>query len=201
MLTQEEIDQLVDEFDRETSGETACHSAIYCSCAEFIERTKKPGIFIWLTEYLGFSFVAWEIKRHTKNSYNHVMIQPEPGVLCSQDWTFRKTDPMKYLNGKYRVKLVRVPATPAQGGIIDAVASILMDIAPRYDWMGIIGFLFNRQKWIQFRSRYYCSEAVLSILNKAGMAITDTALSPGDIDRMIEKQEWEVAAIYDPLIK
>lgn len=168
------------------------------SLDEFMKKIAVEGIYIWLTEYKRFSFIAWEIKRHTKNDYNHAMIQTAPGLLCSQNWTFQTTSPEKYLGGKHRVKLIRVPCFPMQESVIQGIARLLVRQAPRYDWMGILGFLFKNQKRIQFRSRFYCSEAVLTILQEAGVYSGETALSPGDIDRMIEKQRWEVAGVYDP---
>ncbi len=164
---------------------------------QFIQRSAQPGIFIWLTDYLPFDFFAWEIKRHTKNNYNHAMIQTAPGFLCSQNWTFRVVNPGNYLRGKHRVKLIRVPVTPLQESVIQGMARLLVRQAPRYDWMGILGFLFKNQKRIQFRSRFYCSEAVLTILQEAGVHAGETALSPGDIDRMIEEWGWEVVSIYE----
>lgn len=167
------------------------------SIAEFMKKIEAEGIYIWLTEYKRFSFIAWEIKRHTKNSYNHVMIQPAPGQLYSQNWTFQTVPPKSYLTGKYRVKLICVPCTPIQVSMIKGFVYYLLRQSPRYDWLGILGFLFRNQKRIQFRSRFYCSEAVLTILQESGVYTGETALSPGDIDRMIEEQGWKVVGIYD----
>lgn len=164
----------------------------------FKQKIDADGVYVWLTDYLKWSWIAWEIKRHTKNRYNHAMIQTAPGYLCSQNWTFQHVDSTKYLQGRHRVKLIWVPCTPVQESVIQGMARLLVRLALRYDWRGILGFLLGRPKKIQFRSRFYCSEAVLTILQEAGVYLGATTLSPGDIDRMIDKQGWKLVGIYDP---
>jgi len=98
------------------------------------------------------SFFAWGIRLHEKGVYNHFMWLIRPGVLASQDMTFRTTSVTKYLEGRHRLKLVRGKywTKPIQ----TAIKLLLQEqldlplIQRLYDPLQIIGIAVGL-KWLQ----------------------------------------------------
>lgn len=160
-----------------------------------------PEIYIVLTDNLSKwglgSLFSRAIKEHTHGNYNHAMLMREPGMVISQDWQLREKLLDRYLHGTHRVKLIKVPTNRQEKILINETANKLLNKRPQYDWLGILGFLFNKRT-INFQSRYYCSELVLYILREAGKYNGSITQSPADINRFYKDFGWVCTAIYDP---
>lgn len=50
------------------------------------------------------SFLSWGIKAHQKGAYNHLMWMHKPGLVASQDLTFKESKIENYLKGSHRLK-------------------------------------------------------------------------------------------------
>jgi len=53
------------------------------------------------------SFFSWGIKLHQHGVYNHFMWLVRPGILATQDTTFKEVPIEKYLEGNHRLKFIR----------------------------------------------------------------------------------------------
>lgn len=173
---------------------------------EFLNIPQLGCIYIALTDNLSKwglgSIISRLIKQHEDGHYNHSIlvhrIRNGKPMAMSQDWKLHNVPLENYVDTIHRVKLIQIPVTAEQYQKITTVIDKMLSGIHKYDWLGILGYLLGNPNKIQFKSRWYCSEAVLTALKRADLYRKITTISPIGINKIYHKEGWVLKGIYDP---
>jgi hypothetical protein len=126
----------------------------------------------------------------------------KPGVIASQDWTFRIVPAKKYLNKKHRMKIwVNEEWTPLQRELLLSDIHIQLGeswLKRSYDVLGIFG-QFIRIRSINIPWLFYCSERVEKTLKIVEPNYPTTHSTPADLNAwMKQKERFRVYGVFDP---
>lgn len=140
------------------------------------------------------SWIGTAIKVHQAWSYNHVMWLKAPGVLASQDATFKTVPISDYLQGAHRLKFWTNPrwSNEERLRILHAIeADLELPWYRRlYDPVAILGQAIHLD-WIQLPWVSICSERA-SYLSLVDPEYTLTNPDPADVNRWLDSR-----GIYD----
>ena len=141
-----------------------------------------------------FSWIGTAIKQHQAWSYNHAMWLKAPGVLASQDATFKQVPVTEYLQGEHRLKFWTNPlwSEEDRGKLLQAIEADLQLPWYRrlYDPLAIIGQALHMD-WLQIPGVSICSD-------RAGyLSLVDPEYNlkhpdPADVNRWLDSR-----GIYD----
>lgn len=144
--------------------------------------------------------------KRDKHEYSHAMALVEPGVLASQELTFRRVPLRCYLNGRTRLKIwVRTDWTYEDTwSIREEMRQDLADPWYRriYDAPGLLGqWLGNTLgfgRWVNLPGIQFCSARVMTHFGLYLRGLQRQP-SPADIDRFCAaKNEWQCLGVFDP---
>lgn len=149
------------------------------------------------------SFFAWGIRLHEKGVYNHFMWLIRPGILASQDMTFREVPVANYLKGKHRLKFIR--GKHWTKSIQIAIRLLLREqlnlpfIQRLYDPLQIIGIAIGF-KWLQIPGHSRICSDFGYILKKLNDGYNLKHPSPTEINKYTKENQdkYEVYLRFIP---
>lgn len=164
-----------------------------------IDQSLLPAVVLTdsLRTHLGYT-----IKQHSHGYYNHACWMIRPGVIASQDWTFKTFAVKRYLDKKHRVK-VWVNTDWSNYMRARMLADIQDQLDERlykrlYDVLGVLGQAI-RIRSINIPWLYYCSERVEKTFKVAEPGYPITHSTPADLNAWMKTQEgFQVFGLFDP---
>jgi len=137
------------------------------------------------------SFIGVGIRRRTKSNWNHSMICRLPGLIVSQNNTYKEIDIERYMGPGRMMKFwICKDITNQEKNAI--MIKIKIDLAKPwykrlYDYPGIVGQFFGL-RWFNIPGLNYCSERVS---NKIKVIIPEISKhpTPENIDSLFEGSE------------
>lgn len=135
--------------------------------------------------------IGWLIRWRTNASYSHVMWMHKPGLVATQNLTYKEVKIKKYMAKNSRMKFCKINGlTPVKKALIHAIICNRLKKPwwkRTYDFLGILGEALGL-RWIQSPRVFYCSEQMANDLNKVVGGIPKR-LSPTDLNKLFKERE------------
>lgn len=167
------------------------------SVRAMIDIKSIPTPCVVLSDNL-YGWFARQIRKHEPGQYSHAMWFTSQRQFVSQDWRIHLVDPAEYFRGEHRLKFLCNPdlENHRYAEEIEAVLARQVERGSRYDWLGIVGHLVGAPR-INFKGRYYCSEAVWQPFVEV-LGYREWYPTPEDLNYWLPRMGWRTVLTFDP---